>query len=422
MGKKYVCTGAILSCPFGTAKSTLTATPKLVSLCLRDQANILDFQSKTNIAPFGLCKSLGYPPTAAATAANHGRLTPTPCVPGTSTPWIPIDPMSLLAGAPALLSPSTCVCKYGGTISIVMPGQILEETGAEKVEITTKDANIQRMFWTDDDGNEADFDSVDAKSNHSLCLQTSLPPGSQLVVNIGGNDYHTVVGNGSVAKIENVDVDEISWNVPMSAKKSSPKPTTPSTPSVPKTSVPKSTPADVNNINTVTIDTKTDSGWGDPVASPRIRQNRASNLFGKVRNNGTKNHQGFDYYAATGTNVMSVGDGVVEWINNANGAYGKCILIRHKRGAGNVWSFYAHLSKVHPNVKKGSVVKKGQVVAYSGTTGNANGMTGEDQHLHFEARTTGEMYPGIGLQKRENPNSIVSTKFAAGPNGTVKRI
>ena len=31
--------------------------------------------------------------------------------------------------------------------------------------------------------------------------------------------------------------------------------------------------------------------FGDPLEDMQIRRNRASNLFGKVRNNNTKNHQ-----------------------------------------------------------------------------------------------------------------------------------
>ena len=69
---------------------------------------------------------MGYPPTAAATAANYGKLTPMPCVPGTCPKWQAIDKDSLICGEPALLEPATLRCMYGGTISIVNPGQSLE--------------------------------------------------------------------------------------------------------------------------------------------------------------------------------------------------------------------------------------------------------------------------------------------------------
>ena len=123
---EYVCTGATLKCTMGTSCPKLKATPKNVSLTGKDQANIADYVSMKNVPSFGRCRSLGYPPTASATAANHGKLTPMPCVPGTCPKWKAIDKDSLICGEPALLKPSTLKCMYGGTISIVDPGQTLE--------------------------------------------------------------------------------------------------------------------------------------------------------------------------------------------------------------------------------------------------------------------------------------------------------
>lgn len=120
---EYVCTGAKLRCTCGTSQSTLKATPKNVTLVGHDQANIADTISMANVPGFGRCQSLAYPPTAAATAANYGHLTPMPCVPGTLPRWSAIDPNSLVCGEPALLKPATLQCMYGGVISIVNPGQ-----------------------------------------------------------------------------------------------------------------------------------------------------------------------------------------------------------------------------------------------------------------------------------------------------------
>ncbi len=123
---KYVCTGATLKCTMGTSTTKLKATPKNVSLTGENQANIADYVSMVNVPSFGKCRSLGYPPTASATAANHGKLTPMPCVPGTCPKWKAMDKDSLICGEPALLEPATLKCMYGGTISIVSPGQMLE--------------------------------------------------------------------------------------------------------------------------------------------------------------------------------------------------------------------------------------------------------------------------------------------------------
>ena len=141
---EYVCTGATLKCTMGTSCPKLKATPKNVTLTGKDQANIADYVSMKNIPSFGRCRSLGYPPTASATAANHGKLTPMPCVPGTCPKWKAIDKDSLICGEPALLKPATLKCMYGGTISIVDPGQTLE-IKVRAVPPQTKNENKQKV-------------------------------------------------------------------------------------------------------------------------------------------------------------------------------------------------------------------------------------------------------------------------------------
>lgn len=141
---EYVCTGATLKCTMGTSCPKLKATPKNVTLTGKDQANIADYVSMKNIPSFGRCRSLGYPPTASATAANHGKLTPMPCVPGTCPKWKAIDKDSLICGKPALLKPATLKCMYGGTISIVDPGQTLE-IKVRAVSPQTKNENKQKV-------------------------------------------------------------------------------------------------------------------------------------------------------------------------------------------------------------------------------------------------------------------------------------
>lgn len=419
MGKIYVCSGAVLKCTFGTSNGSLCATPKSVSLCGKDQANTGDHVSMVNVKPFGRCRSLAYPPTAAATAAHHGHLTPMPCVPGTPASWSAVDANSLLAGKPALLNTAKLRCIYGGMITIVSPGQTLETTGAETITIVNRDIVVNDYFWADGNGNECDTSSTNAMSSPALCLQTSLPEGSQLVVNLGRRSYSTVVGKKGIARVENVDVTEVSLDLPSSHKKGNTNPVNqenpvsqPSLRSKGKTAAAK--PVETSEVNTTSIPSVSDNGWGDPVANPKIRRDSPSNLYGKVRRDAKgnpRNHQGFDYYAPAGTPVMSVGDGVVHTVQYGHSAYGLNVTIRHNRGRGYVYSFYAHLNDVADGIKKGKVVRKGEVIGYAGTSGNAKGFTGEDQHLHFECRTS----PGhqLGLGGKENPNNIVATKFSS---------
>ena len=81
-----------------------------------------------NLAPFGRCRSLGFPATASATAAAHGKLTPMPCMHNTPFPWMGGKNDYIIKGDPALLKSSTCSCMWGGTISITDDGQHGEGT------------------------------------------------------------------------------------------------------------------------------------------------------------------------------------------------------------------------------------------------------------------------------------------------------
>src|SRR5262245_47588038 len=86
-------------------------------------ANIADHAPITNIAPFGPCRSPAFPPTASATAAAGGTLTPMPCAPNTPSPWSPGSPTVTIANRPALRQTDTCQCTWGGVIAITDPGQ-----------------------------------------------------------------------------------------------------------------------------------------------------------------------------------------------------------------------------------------------------------------------------------------------------------
>lgn len=124
MDDSYICSGAILRCSFGDKKSKLTILPtRTVWLTGQPQANISDHLSLKNIAPFGRCHTTSYPQTGSATAANHGKLTPMPCIPNTPFPWMNGKNDVIIKGNSALLKSSTCRCAWGGMIEIVFDGQ-----------------------------------------------------------------------------------------------------------------------------------------------------------------------------------------------------------------------------------------------------------------------------------------------------------
>jgi len=93
-------------------------------------------------------------------------------------------------------------------------------------------------------------------------------------------------------------------------------------------------------------------------------------------------HAGVDFGAPCGTPVHAAADGVVVRAGYAGG-FGNQVVLDHGRvnGVGLATS-YNHLSRF---VVTGGRVSRGEVIAYSGTTGLSTGC-----HLHFEVYVNGE--------------------------------
>ncbi len=103
-----------------------------------------------------------------------------------------------------------------------------------------------------------------------------------------------------------------------------------------------------------------------------------TSLFGWRRSpfgHGRDFHSGIDIAAPPGTPIRATAPGEVE-SSGWSGGYGNMVQIRHKYGFVTV---YGHCSSVA--VGAGSRVKKGEIVAYVGQTGNATG-----NHCHYEIR------------------------------------
>lgn len=96
-------------------------------------------------------------------------------------------------------------------------------------------------------------------------------------------------------------------------------------------------------------------------------------------------HTGLDIGAATGTTIVAAGNGKVilaSWY----GGYGNCVIIDH---GGGIATLYGHCSSLAVGV--GAEVKRGQTIAYVGTTGRSSG-----PHLHFEVRKDGQYVDPMG--------------------------
>jgi hypothetical protein len=123
-----VCMNAMMMCTFGMAPSSLVVLP--INRVMTGQvpdANIMDHIPMVNIMPFGMCMSPSNPVVAAATAAALGVLTPMPCIPATTAPWVPGAPTVLLGNQPTLDNVSQLMCMWGGVITFTFPGEVTVE-------------------------------------------------------------------------------------------------------------------------------------------------------------------------------------------------------------------------------------------------------------------------------------------------------
>jgi len=116
------------------------------------------------------------------------------------------------------------------------------------------------------------------------------------------------------------------------------------------------------------------SGW--PAAG------KISSGFGMrehPRYGGRKLHTGIDITMPRGTPLHATADGVISFADRSGGN-GNIVVIEHGHGLSTV---YAHNSK--NSAKAGQTVKRGDVIAYSGSTGVTTG-----PHLHYEVWRDGQ--------------------------------
>ncbi|HSJ67890.1 MAG TPA: peptidoglycan DD-metalloendopeptidase family protein [Anditalea sp.] len=106
----------------------------------------------------------------------------------------------------------------------------------------------------------------------------------------------------------------------------------------------------------------------DPLEYTRISSRYNLKRFHPVQKR-YKPHLGTDYAARTGTEIRTVGDGVVvdAKFSSANGNY---VKIKHN---GTYTTQYLHMSKIASGMKPGTRVSQGQVIGYVGSTGLATG-------------------------------------------------
>ena len=98
-----------------------------------------------------------------------------------------------------------------------------------------------------------------------------------------------------------------------------------------------------------------------------------------LRWGGTDFHPGMDIANDMGTPIVATADGIVEYAGWNSGGYGNMVDINHGNG---IMTRYGHASQVV--VSTGQQVKRGQLIAYMGSTGFSTG-----PHVHYEVHVNG---------------------------------
>lgn len=149
---------------------------------------------------------------------------------------------------------------------------------------------------------------------------------------------------------------------------------------------------------------------------PTSRENPIqSGIYGCVRNNGFKFHEGIDLKSIkrdaakrSVDTVFAAMDGVVAHINRkaADSSYGNYLVLEHRDLKPSIYSLYAHLSLVDPKVRVGIRVKAGQAIGRMGNTSGGYRIPMERAHLHFEIglRLSDNFQPWYDKRKFGSPN------------------
>lgn len=118
---------------------------------------------------------------------------------------------------------------------------------------------------------------------------------------------------------------------------------------------------------------------------------------------GKSPHEALDIMAPRGTPVIAVEDGTVaKLFKSIPGG----ITIYQFDPSGTLAYYYAHLDRYAPGLREGGAVKRGEVIGYVGSTGNAHA---DAPHLHFAVYALGaerKWWKGVAI----NPHAALAPR------------
>ncbi|AFI05785.1 M23 family metallopeptidase [Helicobacter cetorum] len=122
-----------------------------------------------------------------------------------------------------------------------------------------------------------------------------------------------------------------------------------------------------------------------------IPNGKPLNTYSAINSTKERNHpikkvkgieSGLDFIVESNTPVYATADGIVDFVKtNSNVGYGNLVRLEHAFGFSSI---YAHLD--HVIVRYKTFIQKGQLIGYSGKSGNSGG-----EKLHYEVRFLGKI-------------------------------
>ncbi|WP_349811185.1 M23 family metallopeptidase [Xanthomonas dyei] len=124
------------------------------------------------------------------------------------------------------------------------------------------------------------------------------------------------------------------------------------------------------------------AGTGLLIPVQGIDRSKLQDTFTDARSEG-RVHDAIDILAPAGTPVLAVADGTVEKLFDSE--RGGLTMYQFEPG-GTYCYYYAHLQRYADGLAEKQSIKRGQVIGYVGSTGNADPAA---PHLHFEIHRLG---------------------------------
>ena len=141
---------------------------------------------------------------------------------------------------------------------------------------------------------------------------------------------------------------------------------------LPATATPPSTPNPAAGTATASADTT--QALGMPL--PQLRPGQLQDTYADPRGS-SRQHEALDIMAPAGTPVLAVADGRVEKLFTSDQGG---LTVYQFEPSGRYAYYYAHLQRYAPGLAEGKALRRGEVLGYVGSTGNADPAA---PHLHF---------------------------------------